>query len=470
MNGPRTSGIPPFSPEMYARMEAMTRPGYDRWRAMVERTDGCEEPIRLIGQTVHVDTTTGQIADEYSSRDVPPGYILVPCGNRRASRCEPCSGVYKADTYHLVRAGLIGGKGVPDSVRKHPRVFVTLTAPSFGIVHLHRVSPDGQTLPRRPRRERPQCAHGRRASCSVAHAPDDPSIGQALCPSCYDYEGAVLWNAHSGDLWRRTTLYLRTEIAKLAGLSRKQFGEEARVSYVKVAEFQARGLIHFHAVIRIDGPEGPATAAPSWADVELITAAARNVIPRLRLADRTGGEPRRTFAWGEQLDTRPITMEDGADRLTEQAVSAYVAKYATKAAETTGTVDRRIRHPSEIPYLRLTPHAEAMITTAWRLGSLATYRDLQLRRWAHMLGYRGHFSTKSRAYSTTLRTLRHARAAYRAEQNKAEQEAPSTPPVARISAWSYAGNGYLSEGQALIAGDIRAERRAQREAARKVSA
>jgi len=162
-------------------------------------------------------------------------------------------------------------------------------------------------------------------------------------------------------------------------------------------------------------------------------------------------------------------VEDGEDRLTEQAVSAYVAKYATKAAETTGTVDRRIRHGSEISYLRLTPHTEAMMTTAWRLGSLAAYRDLQLRRWAHMLGYRGHFSTKSRAYSTTLGTLRHARAAYRAEQNKTEQEAPSTTPVARISSWSYAGNGYLSAGQALIAGDIRAERRAQREAARKVS-
>jgi len=36
-----------------------------------------------------------------------------------------------------------------------------------------------------------------------------------------------------------------------------EFGTEARVSYVKVAEFQARGLIHFHAVIRIDGPRRP---------------------------------------------------------------------------------------------------------------------------------------------------------------------------------------------------------------------
>ena len=35
-------------------------------------------------------------------------------------------------------AGLMGGKGVPDSIFDHPRLFATLTAPSFGQVHVHR--------------------------------------------------------------------------------------------------------------------------------------------------------------------------------------------------------------------------------------------------------------------------------------------------------------------------------------------
>jgi len=30
-------------------------------------------------------------------------------------------------------------------------------------------------------------------------------IGQALCPDCYDYQGAVLFNAGLSELWRRTT-------------------------------------------------------------------------------------------------------------------------------------------------------------------------------------------------------------------------------------------------------------------------
>jgi hypothetical protein len=38
-----------------------------------------------------------------------------------------------------VAAGLRGGKGIPDSVESHPKVFATFTAPSFGAVHFRRV-------------------------------------------------------------------------------------------------------------------------------------------------------------------------------------------------------------------------------------------------------------------------------------------------------------------------------------------
>lgn len=46
------------------------------------------------------------------------------------------------------------------------------------------------------------------------------------------------------------------------------------------------------------------------------------------------------------------------------------------------------------------------------------YPDRKLRDWAHMLGFRGHFSTKSRAYSTTLGALRQVRADYRAAEQR----------------------------------------------------
>ena len=61
--------------------------------------------------------------------------LLTACGNRRESRCPSCAATYRADAYQLVRAGLDGGKGVPDSIAGHPRLFVTFTAPGFGPVH-----------------------------------------------------------------------------------------------------------------------------------------------------------------------------------------------------------------------------------------------------------------------------------------------------------------------------------------------
>ena len=38
-----------------------------------------------------------------------------------------------------------------------------------------------------------------------------------------------------------------------------------------------------------------------------------------------------------------------------------------------------------------------MIDTAWRLGGLDQYAELGLRRWAHMLSFRGHFLTNPAA-------------------------------------------------------------------------
>ena len=102
--------------------------------------------------------------------------------------------VYRADTYQLIRAGLIGGKGIPATVTEHPCVFVTLTAPSFGPVHARREK-DGRVLARRPRRKGGTCPHGIGLSCGEKHAWDDHRLGEPLCWDCNDYTGAVLFNA-----------------------------------------------------------------------------------------------------------------------------------------------------------------------------------------------------------------------------------------------------------------------------------
>jgi hypothetical protein len=178
--------------------------------------------------------------------------------------------------------------------------------------------------------------------------------------------------ALAGNLWRRTTIYLRAEFAKQSGLSRRELAQHLRLSYV-VAEFQARGLVHFHALIRVDGPDGPDGPAPDWADATFVEAAIRATVPTVTVRPRPE-ELNRHLGWGDQLDIRRVEADEGERRISEQAVSAYVAKYATKAAEVTSTVDHRIRRASDIPALAITEHARTMISTACTLGGQPEYR------------------------------------------------------------------------------------------------
>ncbi len=104
----------------------------------VRRAGGCLQPVLLRGRVDHIDGTSGELLHRYTTAHETGGLLPIPCKTRRASRCPPCAEVYQADTYQLIRAGLSGGKGVPETVASHPCVFATLTAPSFGPVRVHR--------------------------------------------------------------------------------------------------------------------------------------------------------------------------------------------------------------------------------------------------------------------------------------------------------------------------------------------
>ncbi|WP_308403590.1 replication initiator protein RepSA [Streptomyces sp. 8ZJF_21] len=428
-------------------------PGLDRWMDQTRRNGGCADPIHLTGSTKTLDPTTGTVLHHYSTDHEPGGRLRVACGNRRASRCPSCAWTYAGDTYHLIRAGLVGdtAKGTPDTVRDHPRVFATFTAPSFGPVH-----------------NRP--ASGR-CRCGTPHPEGAPELGTPLNPQTYDYASAVLWNNHASDLWRYVTIYLPRELAARIGITQRELRQQLRISYGKVAEYQRRGSIHFHAVIRLDGPDGPNTPPPAWATFDLLTDALRAATARAKVTvpgTEDSDIPGRVLRWGEQLDIRPIGAF-GTGELTEQAVASYVAKYATKAAETTGTVDRRIGELAELDKLPDLPdHTRRLIRACWDLDE--HYPDRKLWQWAHMLGFRGHFSTKSRRYSTTLGALRQARADYRAVQERRERGLPDPDdhPEATtlvVAHWAYAGHGH-TPGESWLAANIRRDIADARETAR----
>ena len=236
----------------------------------------------------------------------------------------------------------------------HPRVFLTLTAPSFGPVHT------------RPSPAADRCIPCR---CGDRHHPDDPRLGTAVDPDTYDYTGAVLWQAHAGQLWARFTIALRRALAIAPRRPGPRFPDHARLSYAKVAEYQRRGLVHFHAVIRLDGPDGPTDPPPAALTLDAlrdaITSAARAA---MLTTTRPDGTPL-VVAWGAQLDLRPVTSTATAQLEDREAVHRRRPRRLHRQArhqihrrhrQRRGT-DRPIRDGEHIDYRDVSPHHRRMI-------------------------------------------------------------------------------------------------------------
>jgi hypothetical protein len=104
----------------------------------------------------------------------------------------------------------------------------------------------------------------------------------------------------------RTTVVLCRALATALGVPERSLRQVASVQYAKVAEYQARGLIHFHALIRLDGPDGPGSPAPL--DGSTLAALVREAAPAVEyLAPAVdAGDIARLLAWGKQLDVRVV--------------------------------------------------------------------------------------------------------------------------------------------------------------------
>jgi hypothetical protein len=457
-------------------------PGYDRWAEQVAATGYCAHPVRLRGRVDQLDRATQERRTVYVTDREPDATLLKACGNRRASACPACSATYQADSFQLLAAGLRGGKGVLETVTQHPRLFVTFTAPSFGPVHTRKAQ--GQlVLPCHPYRQGRRCPHGRRAGSWQRHDQDDPRLGQPLCARCYQAGAQVLWNALAGRLWSRTTTYAYRALAQLAGVSEAELRRLVRISFAKVAEYQRRGAVHFHAVIRLDAATAggcPDFVAPPPAGftADLLERAVRRAaavvaVPCPALDEDQGVTL--TARWGDQLDVRHITRAEGGKEgeLSAEQVAGYVAKYATKATEALGvTLDRRIAE-DELEDLKVPAHVAELVRACFELAARPGLAGLRLRKWAHMLGFGGHFATKSRRYSTTLGALRRARVAYAIRRRHGDAlplDAWGRPEddqaVVVLASWTYLGRGYQSTGEAWLAASAAARAREARRIAK----
>lgn len=441
---------------------------WDAWSEASASVGHCSRPVRLYGSSVTVDAATGEVLSSFRSTDAPLGVLLRRCGNRREHVCPSCSRLYARDTFEMIRAGVQGGKLVPETVADNPLVFVTVTAPSSGLVHGTRHG--GACRPRR-RDDRTRCVHGRPTWCQERHSSDDAEVGSPLCSDCYDYTSHVIWQWWAPELWRRLTIEVRRQLAARLGVRESRLGAVASLQYAKVAEYQARGLVHFHALVRLDGPKADGIGAPASPLVDggdlagLLAAAVAKVSYTPPPVD--GLDTPRVLRFGAQVDARAVRFgartDDPAGPVTPGQVAGYLAKYATKDATAAAGVDGR-----STPHLARVRRTCVVLAdrsrAAGRTGSADPYE--LLGRWSHMLGFRGHFSTKSRAYSITLGALRRARCRWQAiaadsrrtgrpidtagleARLLADDDAASTLVV---GSWAYAGTGWEDSTEAALA-------------------
>ena len=106
--------------------------------------------------------------------------------------------------------------------------------------------------------------------------------------------------------------------------------------------------------------------------------------------------------------------------------------------------------------------------TAWELGQRADVEELRLQLWAHACGFRGHFLTKSRRWSTTFGELRAERQRWRLAQRPDDQQAGLEESVVTAE-WTFEGSGYLTVGDVCLARTVEDQLRLGRFVAREGS-
>ena len=175
-----------------------------------------DEPIN----TESRDAATGGCARPF---EVQPG-VFVRCKSRAKSKCPSCAELYRGDWAAIARSGVFDGP-----VQDFRFYLLTLTAPSFGRVH---------RVPRDP------AAKTRRCRCGDAHRVEDAGLrGVPLEAATYDYAGQAAWNRDSGLLWDRTRRRIRDRWDS--------------TEFFVVREWQERGVLHVHALLRIARKEAP---------------------------------------------------------------------------------------------------------------------------------------------------------------------------------------------------------------------
>lgn len=323
----------------------------------------CAHPV-----TIHANTLS--VSGEYGQKS-----MTVNCGSRIAEDCEHCSKIYRGDSFTLLRDGFAQLQPGEQAF------FVTTTAPGsaeFGQTHGIR--------------------RGQRCPCGALHRKGDEILGTPIDADAYRYDLAAGFNKASSRLFTLGIQRLRRFVRDDGGT----------VRYIRVAEYQRRGLIHMHAIIITTADDGMIRRAYQGGP------SIRGVWRRHTPVSHEG------FTWGTRMDIQKIgnSADEGKVRAYMAKLVGYVAKgldhglhgvHKTHAATlqaaalrhckcdrlSSGCLRGRYRHTGGAPRSRTGPN---------RSGGAENLCRRHARAW-NMAGFTGHVFGRGASWGPKTRAL-----------------------------------------------------------------
>ena len=242
--------------------------------------------------TIHkriVNKKTGEVKEhEFEKR----------CGSRRKDKCEPCSVIWKDDAYFTLLE--------PSKNHKGSLTFITLTAPGawfFGASHTAQF--EGKA--------------SERCACRKYHKPEEPIVGTPVETPDFDYDKIVEFN---NKVSRLTTVTLQkiyrllvTELNNQLPLEVPKSLKDVRLPTARVMEWQERGVLHVHIIVR------------GYIPTYIIENAVKGS-PTNKTRRRIERSSYKNQFWGDQLNVKHINSNDLSQI---KQLSSYVIKVVNYA-------------------------------------------------------------------------------------------------------------------------------------------
>ena len=350
--------------------------------ATAPKYDPCVNPL-VITRTVTNKLTKSKEVTQFEKR----------CGTRRADLCNPCSVVWKDDAYFALMK--------PAKEYKGTITFITLTAPgwrTFGKAHTasyHQLAKE-------------------RCACSEYHGPNDPLVGIPLSRDKFEHKRVVEFN---NNVSRLVAVTLQ-KIYRLMATEMSKSVDEVRLPTARVVEWQERGLLHVHIIVR--------GSIPTFIVENAVNGSAKtNKRRRIEPASTKG------HRWGQQVNVRHI---NSGDETQIGILSGYMTKVVSYALKDVGTSEKEITPARQAFIYKLRSNTNAVIQCdkTWAECSASStapshfvFRNLELpqrhfcvkhRRGHHQIGFTGNVLTLNRRWGSSLKEARIARSKFASEK------------------------------------------------------